>query len=640
MIRRRGYALLLLVAAAASTMVGATSAHAQAAGDAIVLGGSDLTAFPTVSLTVSVPASVTPAVAATVAVTEAGQRRDVTVEPLASDDLQVVLAIDTSGSMSGAPLDAAKDAATQFLAKVPERTPVAIVGFGEKSFVQSAFTTDKIDSRQAIAGLRPRGETTLFDAVVMSANLFPAESKARRVVVVLTDGADTRSTNDLRAAIEAVEKSKAVVHSVALQTKETDYAALQALSSVSQGLVANAEDPRALGETFARVSSAVTNRYRLTWHASGSGLTATTIRFDPPGVPALQRDIELAYPVAPQPTTDNAGATAVAPVVTVPPVHVLEPSPVARGSVLLVIGLITIFVALLVLGQMIVLPRVQVRRLSREFGVESKVQLSGLSQRAVTAVDRAITRSNRRTSLESLLQQAGLSVAPGEALSVVLAVAVVAFLGMLMMRGLLFGLASAAMVLAMAAMVLKVRIDTRARRFASQLDATLQLMVSSLRTGYGVAQAVDAVATEAPAPTGEEFRRAARETRIGRDLPSALRDVAVRTKNEDFGWVVDAIEINREVGGSLAEVLDNASITLRDRMRLHRQVRALSAEGRMSGVVLVALPLLLFFYLRVSNPDYLDPLFHSSLGKQLLVTGVGLLIAGGLWLRRIVQVKY
>ena len=639
MIRRRGYALLLTIAAAASTAVGPASAHAQVAGDAVVVGGSDVTAYPTVSLTVSVPGTVTPAVAANVAVTEAGQRRDVTVEPLASDDLQVVLAIDTSGSMSGAPLDAAKDAATQFLAKVPERTPVAVVGFGEKSSVQSAFTADKIDSRQAIAGLRPRGETTLFDAVVMSASLFPAETNARRVIIVLTDGADTRSTNDLRAAIDSVEKSKAVVHSVALQTKETDYAALQALSSVSQGLVANAEDPKALGETFARVSSAVTNRYRLTWQASASGVTSTTVRFDPPGVPALQRDVELAYPVA-QPVTDSAPAAAVAPVVTVPPVHVLEPSSFAGGSVLLVVGIVAVFVALLVLGQMLVLPRVQVRRLSRELGVESKVQLSGLSQRAVTAVDRAITRSNRRLTLESSLQQAGLSVAPGEALSAVLAVAVVAFLGALMMRGLLFGLASAAVVLGVAAMVLKVRIDLRARRFASQLDATLQLMVSSLRTGYGVAQAVDAVATEAPSPTGEEFRRAARETRIGRDLPSALRDIAVRTKNEDFGWVVDAIEINREVGGSLAEVLDNASITLRDRMRLHRQVRALSAEGRMSGVVLVALPLLLFFYLRVSNPDYLEPLFHSSLGQQLLAMGVGMLIVGGLWLRRIVQVKY
>jgi tight adherence protein B len=638
MIRRRGYVLLLMVAAA-TAFVGAPAAHAQAAGDAIVVGGSDLTGFPTVSLTVSVPGAVTPAVAANVTVTEAGARRDVTVEPLASDDLQVVLAIDTSGSMTGAPLDAAKDAATQFLAKVPERTPVAVVGFGEKSFVQSAFTADKIDSRQAIAGLRPRGETTLFDAVVMSANLFPTESNARRVIIVLTDGADTRSTQDLRGAIDAVEKSKAVVYSVALQTKETDYAALQALSSVSQGLVANAEDPRALGETFARVSSAVNNRYRLTWKASASGLTATTIRFDPPGVTALQRDIELAYPVV-QPKTENAPAAVVAPVVTVPVVHVVEPSSLARGSVLLVVGLIAMFVALVVLGQMIVLPRVQVRRLSREFGVESKTQLSAFSQRAVTAVDRAITRSNRRLTLESLLQQAGSSVAPGEALSAVLAVAVVAFLGVLMMRGVVFGLAAAVLVLAAAAMALRVRIDMRARRFANQLDATLQLMVSSLRTGYGVAQAVDAVATEAPAPTGDEFRRAARETRIGRDLPSALRDVALRTKNEDFGWVVDAIEINREVGGSLAEVLDNASVTLRDRMRLHRQVRALSAEGRMSGVVLVALPLLLFFYLRVSNPDYLEPLFHSSLGQQLLAMGVGLILVGGLWLRRIVQVKY
>jgi tight adherence protein B len=563
----------------------------------------------------------------------------VTVEALPSDDLNVVLAIDTSGSMSGAPLDAAKDAATQFLAAVPERTPIAVVGFGEKATVQSNFTADKIDSRQAIAGLRPRGETTLFDAVVLAAGLFPTESHARRVIVVLTDGADTRSASDLRAAITAVEQSKAVVHSVALQTKETDYAALQALSSVSKGLVANAEDPQALSQTFARVSSAVVNRYRLTWQSSANGPTTTSIRFDPPGAAALQREIELTYPAA-APAAPVANTTPPAPVVTAPTTHVVEPASIASGSMLLLIGIGAMFVALVLVGQMIVLPRVQVRRLSRELGIETKAQLSGLSRRAVATIDRAIAHSNRRVTFESMLQQAGSSVAPGEAAAGIIALAAVAFLGVLMTRGLLLALVAGLGVIALAALWLKMRIDARARKFASQLDATLQLMVSSLRTGYGVAQAVDAVAHEAPSPTGEEFRRAARETRIGRDLPSALRDVAHRTKNEDFSWVVDAIEINREVGGSLAEVLDNASITLRDRMRLSRQVRALSAEGRMSGVVLVALPILLFVYLRASNPDYLEPLFESGLGQKLLMGGVALLIAGGLWLRRIVQVKF
>jgi tight adherence protein B len=233
-----------------------------------------------------------------------------------------------------------------------------------------------------------------------------------------------------------------------------------------------------------------------------------------------------------------------------------------------------------------------------------------------------------------------MNVAAAEAASIVLAVAAVTFLGVLMTNGLLWAAVSIAVVIAASAMWLKLRVDRRARRFASQLDSTLQLMVSSLRTGFGVAQAVDAVASDAPSPTGEEFRRAARETRIGRELPSALRDVAFRTKSEDFGWVVDAIEINREVGGSLAEVLENASITLRDRSRLARQVRALSAEGRLSGIVLVALPLLLLVFLRTSNPAYLEPLLHSSAGQKLLLLGVGLLVSGAVWLRRIVQVKY
>ena len=630
---------LLTILAAACTLGVATPASAQSTAGTIDTGALDVAQFPQVSLSVSVPSAVTPTVASNVTVVELGERRDVQVEVLPSDDLRVVLAMDTSGSMAGVPLDAAKDAATQFLSQVPERTPIAVVGFGDKATVQSAFTTDKIDTRQAIAGLRARGETTLFDAVVTASQLFPAESNARRVIIVLTDGADTRSTNDLHAAVDAIGKSQAVVHTVALQTKDTDYGSLQALTSASKGLVANAEDPRALGETFSRITAALVNRYRLSWRSAGHGPTQTTIRFDLPGAPSLQRDVELTYPAL-TPVAPSVDAASAAPVVAEPKAFVAESDSIASGSMLLFIGIAAMFVALMVVGQMIVLPRVQVRRISREFGADTTAQLSSVSRRAVTAVDRAITRSNRRLPLESLLQQAGMNIAPAEAASIVLAVAGVTFFGVLMTRGFLWGAASIAVVIGAAGMWLKVRVDRRVRRFAHQLDSTLQLMVSSLRTGFGVAQAVDAVASEAPSPTGEEFRRAARETRIGRELPSALRDIAFRTKNEDFGWVVDAIEINREVGGSLAEVMENASITLRDRSRLSRQVRALSAEGRLSGIVLVALPLLLLVFLRTSNPEYLDPLLHSSAGNKLLLLGVGLLLSGGLWLRRIVQVKF
>jgi tight adherence protein B len=639
--RSRAHRRLLAGFAAAFTLSVAVPASAQSAAGTIDVGAADLAEFPKVSVSVSVPPEVTPTVASNVSVVELGEKREVQVEVLPSDDLRVVLAIDTSGSMTGAPLDAAKDAATQFLTKVPDRTPIAVVGFGDKASVQSGFTTDKIDSRQAIAGLRPRGETTLFDAVVIASQLFPAESNARRVIIVLTDGADTRSSNNLHAAVEAIGISKEVVHSVALKTRDTDYASLQALSSASAGMVANAEDPRALGETFSRVTAALVNRYRLSWRSAANGPTRTTIRFDIPGASPLQRDVEITYPALP-PVAAPVGAAPSAPVVpaavTVPTAAVADS--MVSGSTLLLIGLAAVFVALVVLGHTMMLPRVQIRRLSRELGVDTTAQLSAVSRRAVTAMDRAITRSNHRLHLESLLQQAGMNIAPAEAASIVLAIAGVAFIGGLMTRGLVWALLSIAVVVGVAAMWLKLRIDRRARRFANQLDGTLQLMVSSLRTGFGVAQAVDAVASDAPSPTGEEFRRAARETRIGRELPSALRDVAFRTKSEDFGWVVDAIEINREVGGSLAEVLENASITLRDRSRLTRQVRALSAEGRLSGVVLVALPLLLLVFLQTSNPDYINPLFHSGTGQKLLLVGVGLLVAGGLWLRRIVQVKF
>jgi tight adherence protein B len=145
------------------------------------------------------------------------------------------------------------------------------------------------------------------------------------------------------------------------------------------------------------------------------------------------------------------------------------------------------------------------------------------------------------------------------------------------------------------------------------------------------------VGREAESPTAEEFRRLTIETRLGRDFVESLSALADRVGSDDFQWVVQAIEIQREVGGDLAEVLDTVAGTIRDRTRIRRQVSALSAEGRMSAWVLMILPFGLAAVMAVTNPKYLGPLFHSGKGHVLLAVGAALLVAGGLWLRRIVK---
>ncbi len=182
--------------------------------------------------------------------------------------------------------------------------------------------------------------------------------------------------------------------------------------------------------------------------------------------------------------------------------------------------------------------------------------------------------------------------------------------------------------------------NKRKKLFANQLGDTLIMIAGSLRAGHGVVEAIDTVASQAEAPTGVEFTRAVAEARIGRDMVDSLYDIADRTGSEDFIWVVRAISINRELGGDLAEILDNVGETIRDRNRLRDQVKALSAEGKVSAIILFGLPILVAAWVRISNPEYMEVMTGQTAGKIVFGFAVFALIAGGVWLKKLVKVDF
>ncbi len=183
------------------------------------------------------------------------------------------------------------------------------------------------------------------------------------------------------------------------------------------------------------------------------------------------------------------------------------------------------------------------------------------------------------------------------------------------------------------------RIRRRRAAFADQLPDVLQLMAGSLRSGFSLAQSLDAVVREGTQPASDEFFRATAEARVGIDLDVALDGVASRMESTDLRWTVMAIRIQREVGGNLAEILGNTIATMRERAALQRHVRALSAEGRMSAWILIALPLALGGWLLLTDPTYLDPLFHTALGVLLLTGGGVLFVIGVFWMRAAIKVE-
>jgi tight adherence protein B len=186
---------------------------------------------------------------------------------------------------------------------------------------------------------------------------------------------------------------------------------------------------------------------------------------------------------------------------------------------------------------------------------------------------------------------------------------------------------------------LNIRIGRRQAAFSEQLPDVLQLIAGSLQSGFSLPQAVDAVVREGSQPTADEFSRALAEARIGADLEDALNRVADRMDSTDLRWTVMAIRIQREVGGNLAEVLRTTVGTMRERAFLRRQVMALSAEGRLSAYILVALPVVIggwFFY---SDPSYMRPLYTTLVGLVMLVGTGALIVAGALWMRQLIKIE-
>jgi tight adherence protein B len=192
----------------------------------------------------------------------------------------------------------------------------------------------------------------------------------------------------------------------------------------------------------------------------------------------------------------------------------------------------------------------------------------------------------------------------------------------------------------LARVILNVRAARRRSAFADQLDDSLQLIASSLRAGHSLLQAIASVAREAEEPTRDEFARIVNETRVGRELRIALDETSARMASDDFVWVTQAIAINREVGGNLAEVLDGVGHTIRERNQIRGQVKALSAEGKMSAYVLMALPIGVVIFLSVANPAYIGKLVDNLAGYAMIGTCVLLMIVGALWLRKVVSFKF
>lgn len=585
-----------------------------------------------------------------------GQDYPVSVKQAAKLDRRAMLVIDTSGSMGAQGMSTVRKASATYLKTVPADVKVGVASFANTAGVDLTPTLDRAAAQRVINGLDSRGDTSLYAGMQSAAAVLAGSGD--RSIVLLSDGADTMAGNKAKALQDALASLKAGgirVDVVRFKTNDPDAtSALQSFASVNGGSVVSADDSVGVSAAFAASAQALNRQvqfstsipkalvgqhtYEVTGMAGNTGF-------------GFQRQISFGSvapapsPAAPAASPGPAPQAAVAGVgvVTVP-----DRTPLIAASLL---GL-----GLLVVTGTLLMPTLQTKRERRVAAIDAYVvadtvalsrQEMKAAQSTITAQlldmgDRVMKDRKSTSKTMALIERADLPFRAGEWLVLrIVAVIVSAAVGMVLAGDAKFvGLGMGA-VLGVVLMPLGLRFaaSRRARKFEGQLPQILLLISTSLRSGFGLPQALDGVARDSAEPAGKEFSRALAETRIGTDISEALERVAVRMESKSMHWTVMAIRIQREVGGNLADTLRTTAGTLRERESLQRQVATLSAEGRLSAYILIAMPIFILFYMMRVNYEYVSLLWTTMPGIFMSFFGIVALVIGIVWMRKVVKIE-
>ncbi len=589
----------------------------------IVIENVDTTEFPSVLLTVGVSGGLAALEASgeQFKVFENGVERPFEIVPIDSvDDLNVVIVFDRSGSMGTQPLRAAKDAALAFVTALPPEVAIGLVSFSTEATIDVPITQDREALNSAIEVLDSDGNTSLYDGVILATSLF-SPAVERNVLVVLSDGGDNDSTATLEEAVAAVQDF--TVEMIELATPESNRDALDQLAAPLP--VRSTDDPAQLEELYTSVAQRLVGRVGLRYQSlitPGSGSSVTVQLGD---LESSSTSAEFQAPLPPS----------TLPLTTLPEIDIVEPIKQTSDTTAA-----RIFSFILICGGLLV---------SARFATDRRIRASRQRLIPKGTVARGKTRTKdlfagiknwletneRQRKLVADIESLGFDRSPGSVILTTVGLAIFAGLLGLFMQGLLLGLVLALGVLLFSRSRLRSKVAARRTNFIAQLPETLGTLSSMLRTGYGLLQALNAVAEESSEPTKSLLSRVILEVSTGRDVIEALRAIGTQIDSIDFDWVVAGIEISRDTGGDLAKTLDTVAETIRDRDKLRGQVKALTAEGRISAYVMLALPPGVGILSYVINPDFSGVLLEPIGLVLLSIVGV-LMTFGYFWMRSMV----
>jgi len=630
---------VVLAAICSAILAGASPAFAAD----LVVQSVNTSEFPSVEIRVALPPEmVIDGAVPLFEVSENGVDRTVTsADPessFARQSIDVVLLLDASGSMAGKPLAAAKAAAREFVASLGASDRIAVVTIGEDPKVVTSFTADRAELERAISSVKAQGETALYDSVVRATELFGESEAQQRYLVLLSDGGDTVSAASLDKAIDRVKDVGAPVYAVALSSPEYNPRAVKALARSTRGTLLSTREADKLTGIF----KAIAEEIQTTWLVSYRSA-------DPPSP-----DLEIILTAASGSTRGQATAVADNPTFEATknlPWNVVRLDPAftyAAWGIAVVAGLAVGFAAM---GTGLLLRREgtaidqlayydQLRATDTKGSGEAEGDPNSIRSRLDGAVRQVAGSRGITADLKDRLDRAGYQLRPNEFMYLhLLGVAVVGVIVQLALHMPLLTVLAVVLATWLPFSYLEWAANRRTARFESDLPDIVSLIAGSLRSGWGIQQALDLIVDETREPASSEFRRVQSETRLGLSLEESLNKMAARLNSVDFTWIVTAIGIQREVGGNLAEVLDIAAGAIRERAELRREVVALTAEGRFSAIILVALPFVMFGGLFFVGPRYIGQMTSSVYGWMMLGLAGFLLLIGAIWLFRVSKVE-
>jgi tight adherence protein B len=542
----------------------------------------------------------------------------------------VVLAIDRSQSMRGQALRDAANGARAFVARKPAGDRIAVVAVGKRALSLTRFSSATIDVDIALRTIDvdTRYGTALYDAVVLSAQSLSGEGLPGRILILLTDGQEVSSKASLSEAIDAARSAGVAVYPIGIESPKFRPAPLKELAAQTGGTYYGAATSAALKGVYTAIAAELTRTWQLRYVTAARPGDRLRLETRLPDVGAGR--VDTAVPGK----AESSGSSSRLP----------QGTDGEAGSFV-----VSLAVGLLVLGGLLMIARVgRESTLRKRLAPHVEQRRERNAPRERFASGAALLRATEATfahlkiwhTTHRLLERADLPlrtveflyIAAGSGLGTALLALVatgsflIAFVALLIGASVPFA-------------YLLVRARRRLAAFDEQLPDLLLTIAASLKAGHSFKQGLQAVTDEDQPPASKEIKRVLREAQLGRPLEDALTEMAERFGSRNLEFVITSITIQSQVGGSLAGLFDMVADAVRQRQQFARKIRALTAMGRASAYVLLALPFGMGGVLFAINGEYMEPLYATSTGRMMIIASLTMMAMGALMIRKIVSFR-